>query len=69
MANEPAADYDTGSFTRLTDAAFDMFFARYAPQGELMQTPAPDQPTQDLLRPRGKRGHSRPPGPEAEGDR
>ena len=33
MANEPAADYDTGSFTRLTDAAFDMFFARYAPQG------------------------------------
>jgi hypothetical protein len=34
MANEPGADYDTGSFTRLTDAAFDMFFARYAPQGE-----------------------------------
>jgi hypothetical protein len=28
MANEPAADYDTGSFTRLTDAAFDMFFVR-----------------------------------------
>ncbi len=53
IANEPAADYDTGSFTRLTDAAFDMFFARYAPNGELMQTPAHDQPTQDLLRPRG----------------
>ena len=33
MANEPAADYDTGSFTRLTDTAFDMFFARYAPPG------------------------------------
>lgn len=69
IANEPAADYDTGSFTRLTDAAFDMFFARYAPQGELMQTPAHDQPAQDPLRPRGKRGNSRPPAPEAEGDR
>ena len=33
MANEPAAGYDTGSFTRLTDTAFDMFFARYAPPG------------------------------------
>jgi Tetracyclin repressor-like, C-terminal domain len=69
MANEPAADYDTGSFTRLTDAAFDMFFARYAPQRELMQTPAHDQPAQDPLRPRGKRGNGRPPAPEAEGDR
>jgi AcrR family transcriptional regulator len=29
MANEPAADYDTGMFTSLTDAALDMFFARY----------------------------------------
>src|SRR5215468_8256295 len=29
MANEPGADYDTGMFTSLTDAALDMFFARY----------------------------------------
>jgi AcrR family transcriptional regulator len=33
MANEPGADYDTGMFTRLTQAALDMFFARYAPLG------------------------------------
>lgn len=33
MANEPGADYGTGTFTRLTDAALDMFFARYAPPG------------------------------------
>ena len=33
MANEPAADYDTGMFTSLTDTALDMFFARYAPPG------------------------------------
>ena len=33
MANEPGADYGTGMFTRLTDAALDMFFARYAPPG------------------------------------
>src|SRR6516164_6592801 len=31
MANEPGADYDAGMFTSLTDAALDMFFARYAP--------------------------------------
>ena len=31
MANEPAAGYDCGMFTSLTDAALDMFFARYAP--------------------------------------
>ncbi len=30
MANEPAAGYDTGMFTSLTEAALDMFFARYA---------------------------------------
>ena len=29
MANEPGADYDTGTFTSLTEAALDMFFARY----------------------------------------
>jgi AcrR family transcriptional regulator len=33
MANEPAADYGTGMFTSLTEAALDMFFARYAPPG------------------------------------
>jgi len=33
MANEPAADYDTGMFTSLTDAALDMLFARYALPG------------------------------------
>jgi AcrR family transcriptional regulator len=33
MANEPGADYGTGMFTRLTDAALDMFFARYARPG------------------------------------
>ena len=31
MANEPAADYGTGMFTSLTEAALDMFFAQYAP--------------------------------------
>jgi AcrR family transcriptional regulator len=30
MANEPAADYGSGMFTSLTDAALDMFFDRYA---------------------------------------
>jgi AcrR family transcriptional regulator len=33
MANEPGAGYDTGMFTSLTDAALDMFFARYAQPG------------------------------------
>jgi len=33
MANEPGADYDTGMFTSLTEAALDMFFARYAVAG------------------------------------
>src|SRR5215475_10558483 len=34
MANEPGVGYDTGMFTSLTDAALDMFFARYAlPEG------------------------------------
>jgi hypothetical protein len=33
IANEPAADYDTGTFTSLTDAALDMFLARYALPG------------------------------------
>jgi AcrR family transcriptional regulator len=30
MANEPGAGYDSGMFTSLTDAALEMFFARYA---------------------------------------
>jgi AcrR family transcriptional regulator len=34
LANEPGAGFGSGSFTRLTDAAFDMFFARYASCGE-----------------------------------
>jgi AcrR family transcriptional regulator len=29
MANEPGVGYDAGMFTSLTDAALDMFFARY----------------------------------------
>jgi AcrR family transcriptional regulator len=33
MANEPGAGYDTGMFTGLTEAALDMFFARYALPG------------------------------------
>jgi AcrR family transcriptional regulator len=34
LANEPGADYDTGTFTSLTEAALDMFFARYTlPEG------------------------------------
>jgi AcrR family transcriptional regulator len=33
MANEPGADFDTGMFTSLTDAALDVFFARYALPG------------------------------------
>jgi AcrR family transcriptional regulator len=33
LANEPAADYGTGAFTSLTEAALDMFFARYARAG------------------------------------
>ncbi|MBV9094553.1 MAG: TetR/AcrR family transcriptional regulator [Streptosporangiaceae bacterium] len=33
MANEPGAGYDTGIFTGLTDAALEMFFARYARAG------------------------------------
>ena len=33
MANEPGAGYGTGMFTQLTEAALDMFFARYARPG------------------------------------
>jgi AcrR family transcriptional regulator len=31
LANEPAAGFDDGSFTRLTDALLDLFFDRYRP--------------------------------------
>jgi hypothetical protein len=34
-----------------------------------MQTLAHNKLTQDLLKPRGKRSNSRPPAPDAEGDR
>ena len=32
MANEPGAGYETGSFTRLTDEALDMFFTHWIPK-------------------------------------
>ena len=32
MANEPGASYETGSFTRLTDEALDMFFTHWNPK-------------------------------------
>lgn len=51
MANEPAADYDTGIFTSLTEAALDMFFARYAMPGGTDAGPGHDQLT--LTEPRG----------------
>jgi AcrR family transcriptional regulator len=39
MANEPGAGYDEGMFTSLTDAALDMFFARYALQSAAADVP------------------------------
>jgi AcrR family transcriptional regulator len=53
MANEPAADYDTGIFTSLTDAALDMFFARYALPPGTEAGPGHDQLT--LTRTEGDR--------------
>jgi AcrR family transcriptional regulator len=41
LANEPGANYDTGMFTSLTDAALDMFFARYTPAGGTDADPRP----------------------------
>jgi AcrR family transcriptional regulator len=41
MANEPGADYDTGAFSSLTDAALDMFFARHAHPGGPDADPRP----------------------------
>jgi AcrR family transcriptional regulator len=41
MANQPGASYEDGIFTSLTDAALDMFFARYAPPGGTDADPRP----------------------------
>jgi AcrR family transcriptional regulator len=41
LANQPGASYDAGMFTSLTDAALDMFFARYAPAGGTDADPRP----------------------------
>jgi AcrR family transcriptional regulator len=41
LANQPGASYDAGLFTSLTDAALDMFFARYAPSGGTDADPRP----------------------------
>ena len=41
MANEPGAKYDTGLFSSLTDAALDLFLARYAYPGGSDADPRP----------------------------
>jgi AcrR family transcriptional regulator len=41
MANEPGMNYEAGIFTSLTDAALDMFFARYTPAGGTDADPRP----------------------------
>jgi AcrR family transcriptional regulator len=41
MANQPGAGYGAGMFTSLTDAALDMFFARYTPVGGTDADPRP----------------------------
>jgi AcrR family transcriptional regulator len=41
MANEPGADYDTGIFSSLTDAALDMFLVRYTIPGGPDANPRP----------------------------
>jgi AcrR family transcriptional regulator len=41
LANQPGASYEAGLFTSLTDAALDMFFARYAPSGGTDADPRP----------------------------
>jgi AcrR family transcriptional regulator len=41
LANEPTADYDTGIFSSLTDAALDMFLARYTHPGGPDANPRP----------------------------
>ncbi|SRR5712691_7459530 len=41
LANQPGASYEAGMFTSLTDAALDMFFARYTPAGGPNADPRP----------------------------
>jgi AcrR family transcriptional regulator len=41
LANQPGASYEAGMFTSLTDAALDMFFARYTPPGGTDADPRP----------------------------
>jgi AcrR family transcriptional regulator len=41
MANQPGAAYEAGMFTSLTDAALDMFFARYTLSGGTDADPRP----------------------------
>jgi AcrR family transcriptional regulator len=41
LANQPGTSYKAGMFTSLTDAALDMFFARYAPPGGTNADPRP----------------------------
>jgi AcrR family transcriptional regulator len=41
MANQPGASYEAGMFSSLTDAALDMFFARYTPAGGPDADPRP----------------------------
>jgi AcrR family transcriptional regulator len=65
MANEPGASYDSGMFTSLTDAALDMFFARY----ELPPAGGADGPgpVEDLAG--NGAGPAGRPSPQTEGDR
>ncbi len=41
LANEPGASFAAGRFSRLTDEALDMYFARYAPAGGTDADPRP----------------------------
>jgi AcrR family transcriptional regulator len=41
LANQPGASYEAGMFTNLTDAALDMFFARYTSSGGTNADPRP----------------------------
>ena len=41
LANQPGASYEAGMFTSLTDAALDMFLARYTPSGGTDADPRP----------------------------
>jgi AcrR family transcriptional regulator len=65
LANEPGTGYDTGMFTSLTDAALDMFFARYElPPAGGADGPGPrPRPPGNGARPAGR------PAPRTEGDR